>query len=290
MLIISLNGQNIDFTPSALVQAQGGTGLGIESLSSGIYLNSSILGGLKGFLVETNIIQHVSEITISSAAVGFPLFQLGYGALAVQYNNYGRFTLRDEFGNIEGESSAYEMRLSAGYGFILNPRLTAGWVIHWIEGDLLSYRNNGMYVDGGISVSVFSGSGRLNLALRNYPIKYYRFSKSEKIVSKVYSIGLSKHLAHLPLYGHLEIQYYPDAITEPIIVGVGGEFYVSKVLLFQFGINSLRFQQQTQIISGDFFAGTSLGFSFLLSRYQLNLFMRSLGAVGWITGIGFSFR
>jgi len=102
---------------------------------------------------------------------------------------------------------------------------------------------------------------------------------------KLLILGITKKLAHLPLELHLDGQY--QSSTGHIRACLGGEFTITEKenLFLRFGITSDRFDQQTQVANGDFFAGGSAGFGVRIKSIQIDYGLQTFGGAGFIQAI-----
>jgi hypothetical protein len=307
--VISVHGQiggRYAFTGAALPSNARATALGgsvINILDEDValaQLNPAVIDSVMHNQLSLNHNFHLAGISNGNLAYGRYLDRWGIAAhAALQYYNFGNFTLADEFGNINGEFSAGEVGLTAGVGKQVNERIRAGINVKLLSGSYESYNSLGVGVDLGLH---YTKNERTSWAivLRNIGGELSPIVDDKRSLPLDLQIGYSKRLAHLPfrfsIIGHHLHEPYirfddPDFDISTDISGnqvstsslsrnidnlfrhlyFSGEFLIGKNegLRLRFGYDHLR-RQELKLSTFQSMGGFSLGFGFNVKRIKID--------------------
>ena len=118
----------------------------------------------------------------------------------VQYLSYGEFTAADEMGNVGGTFKAKDLALNLGIARQLNERMTAGFLLRYVQSTYETYMSNGLVMDVGMTYKSEDGFNYYSMVLRGFGFqfsKYYPDQENGKMPVD-WQIGYSKRLQYVP--------------------------------------------------------------------------------------------
>jgi len=283
---------------TARVAALGGNFLAIHDNDLDLALaNPSLISPLMSNKLSLNVVNDVAGIKYGFASYGFNLDKLGSFAATMQYMNYGKFDLKNQFGDNEGQFNAGEYSLNLGWCRMLDSVFSIGANLKMIYSGLEVYNSVGMAVDVAGSY-IPNESFCASLIFRNIGRQLTTYSSygAEPLPFEIQA-GISKRLAHVPfrysiLLQHLEkwnIGYTdPNAQVDPITgvvtkqsgvdvfannamshIVVGGEFIPAKFFSIRLGYNYLR-RKEMKIVSHPGPVGFSWGIGLKVSKFNFS--------------------
>ena len=283
---------------SARIAALGSNFLTIYDHDLSLALaNPSLITPKMANKLSFNIVDDVARINYGFVSYGFNLAKLGSFAGSMQYINYGKSDLTNEYAENEGQYNAGEYAFNLGWGRMLDSVFSIGANFKTIYSGLEAYHSFGLAVDvAGSYVPnetfcaslLFRNIGRQLSAYSSYGIEPLPFE---------IQAGISKKLAHVPfrysiLLQHLEkwnIGYTdPNAQVDPLTglttqvsgmdafvnnamshIVVGGEFIPAKFLIIRLGYNYLR-RKEMKIVTRPGMVGFSWGIGLKVSKFDFS--------------------
>lgn len=293
---------------SARVAALGSNFLTIHDHDLSLALaNPSLISPQMNNNLSLNFVDDLAGLTYGFAGYGFNLAKLGNFAGSMQFYNYGKSDLTNEFGDKEGQFNAGEYALNLGWGRMLDSVFSIGANFKMIYSGLETYNSFGLAVDVAGSYIpnetfcasvLFRNIGRQLTAYSSYGIEPLPFE---------IQAGISKKLAHVPfrysvLLQHLEkwdLSYDdPNAAIDPITgetveesgidefadnalrhIVLGGEFIPAKFLSIRLGYNYLR-RQEMKVSSKPGMVGFSWGIGLKVSKLNFSYSRAAIHLVG----------
>ena len=298
-----VGGQNIysflNLPNSARVQALGGSAIAFRDDDVNMaYQNPGLINASMASRASLTYVKYFAGINFGNAAYAFNVKKAGTVALSMQYIDYGNFERADQTGQVNGEFSAGEYCLTAGFGRRIDSLFTVGVNIKGIFSSLESYSSFGMAIDLGASYMSRDKLFEASALVKNvgYQFNSYVDGSREKLPFEA-QIGLSKRLLHVPLRFSFvahnlqqPVMTYEDPLrpTESIDpltgdtiinkIGVGNkimrhaifgaEFNITKGLAFRLGYNYQR-RQEMKIDSRLGTVGISWGLGVKIYKFSL---------------------
>jgi hypothetical protein len=293
---------------SARVAALGSNFLTIHDNDLSLaYANPSLITPQMNNTLSLNFVDDFAGLKYGFAGYGFNLTKLGSFAGSMQFYNYGKSDLNNEFGENEGQFNAGEYAFNLGWGRMLDSVFSIGANLKMIYSGLESYNSMGLAVDvAGSYVPnetfcasvLFRNIGRQLTAYSSFGVEPLPFE---------IQAGISKKLAHVPfrysiLLQHLEkwdLRYTdPNASVDPFTgevakesgidvfadnamrhIVIGGEFIPAKFLSIRLGYNYLR-RQEMKVVSRPGTVGFSWGIGLKVSKFNFSYSRAAIHQVG----------
>ena len=209
----------------------------------------------------------------------------GKYAVMIHYLDYGSFTERNYKGEDTGNFSVSDLNISLAYGTKLTRKLSAGASLSVAHSNLNLLSANAILGSIGILYYDSNSSLAIGFSYNNFGTLLSGYKTEDEPLPRTFIIGVSKHLAHLPMI--LSFDVY-QAYKDEYIARIGGEFYFHNRFFLRWGTSSRRFQINTQQTFKDFLAGSSTGVGIKLSRFHFDLAFMSFGNIGTISSISIS--
>jgi len=247
--------------------------------------NPAGLNSISGTTAQISYQKHLVDVNATELLSAFPVWKGGL-AIGLYYWNYGEFDHRDNQGTIIGSPvAAYEGWLSAGYGMEISKDISAGVSLQLFQRDYADNRSTLLFYSAGIQRYFPDQQMRIGFTLSRWGFVLDSYLDSPEPYPNQAVAGLTKKLAHLPLELHIDGIY--DVHTTDINAKIGGEFTITESdnLFLRFGLSTDRFDQQTDVVGADFFAGTSFGFGVRINPLQIDYGTQTFGGAGMIHSV-----
>jgi|FLOH01.1.fsa_nt_gi hypothetical protein len=257
----------------------GGVKSSNPTLVGDVGINPALSIYANNILISTNGIRHLAGISGFSGKAILPIENhFLFGELL--FLNYGNFDLTDQYGNINGRFSFYELAVNAGYAYKLTNSLGLGSVLTSYQRRANGDINNETFITVGAIYRSPEDSLTIGMSLDHYPLT--ELSEPSPFSMR---LGFSNTLAHLPLRISIDgvIEESGDYHFE-----IGGNIEITKSFLIHVGMTSYRFDYQTGVARQDVFAGASLGFSYALKKTSIHWGLKSYASMGTVTQAGIS--
>lgn len=211
----------------------------------------------------------------------YPLGTAGTLAFGTRYLNYGAIDKRDNFGNLLGTYTPFDISVEGGFGFHLDKNLSLGFGSQWISQNIDGSVQTGLLWNAGLLLKPFDRFS-LGLNLKNLGVETGGNNlPAELLWGGAYLLSLAKRDVHTLLLsggGNLAFQ-------GPGSLNAGFEYGFQKAYFLRGGYNLSLQDNQLEGIQGlDFGAGVRFGqfqfdysFSFEgnfgnIQRFSLSLF------------------
>ncbi|MCF7803949.1 MAG: hypothetical protein K9N46_01435 [Candidatus Marinimicrobia bacterium] len=253
--------------------------------ASAVNWNPAGLFSIDGLSGQISYQKHLVDVNATELLSAFPVWKGGL-AVGLYYWDYGNFDQRNSQGAIIGDPvSAYEGWLSAGYGMEISKDISIGASVQLFQRDYADNRSTVLFYSAGVQRYFPQQDLRIGFALSRWGRVLDSWLESPEPYPNQIMAGLTKQLAHLPLQLFMDGEY--DIHTEGFRGKVGGEFTIteSENLFLRFGLTTDRFDQQTEVVGADFFAGTSFGFGVRVSPIQIDYGTQTFGGAGMIHSV-----
>ncbi len=293
---------------SARVAALGSNFLTIHDNDLSLaYANPSLITPQMHNNLSLNFVDDFAGLTYGFAAYGFNSAKLGSFAGTMQFYNYGKSDLTNEFGDNEGQFNAGEYALNLGWGRMLDSVFSIGANFKMIYSGLETYNSVGLAVDVAGSY-VPNETFCASLLFRNIGTQLTAYSSygMEPLPFEIQA-GISKKLAHVPFRYSILLQHLqkwdlsyadPNAPVDPFTgevteesgidvfadnlmrhIVIGGEFIPAKFLSIRLGYNYLR-RQEMKVVSKPGTVGFSWGIGLKVSKFNFSYSRAAVHLVG----------
>lgn len=239
----------------------------------------------------------------------------------IQYANYGKFNLTDEFGNMQGTFKAGEYAVQLGAARQINERLSAGLNLKAISSQLEAYRSFGIAADLAGMYRNPEKNFEMSLVFKNFgaQISTYRPDNTEPMPTDV-QLGISKKLSKAPFRFSValhdlhrwQLRYDDPTAAETTLLGdeakapskfslitdeffrhlrLGTEVVLGKSENFRvrFGYDN-QIQRELRVADLGGLSGFSFGFGIKTGRFQLDYARNIQHLAGISNQIGLGIR
>lgn len=243
--------------------------------------------------VSFSFLKHLMDINSASLAYSFEIADIGRLSAGIQYINYGDFTEADELGNRTGEFGAGEMAFMLGYANELSPNFYYGTNIKFIYSSIADRSSTGFAVDLGLHYTIPENNWNFGFSVLNLGSQLSSYFETREDLPLDIRIGLSKKLEHMPFQFFVSINKLNEKQDD--FGGyfkqftVGGEFALSKAVSLRLGYDNEK-RKELKIGSTTGLAGFSFGLGILISEYNFDYALSSMGSIGSLHRIGISTR
>jgi hypothetical protein len=181
--------------------------------------------------------------------------------LEVRHLGYGAFTAYDENGQTDGDYTAADLLIRTHFDYSAGELLTLGGAGGFISSHLSDATAQALLWSVRAQLAVFPLDARIGVALQNRGrfIESYGLAGDDKLPATML-VGIAKSLAHLPLTLYLTVG--ENQITSQSIWRIGGEFQISKRLVFRLGVDQGKMDYQRGNAYADLLSGFALGCGF----------------------------
>ncbi|MBN2012358.1 PorV/PorQ family protein [candidate division KSB1 bacterium] len=254
-----------------------------------LYYNPAGLATIEGRVGSVTYLKHL--IDFQSGFVGYAqsLKQNSVFALGINYIDYGEFDETDSQGEKLGTTfNANTMVLTASYARqAVIENMFVGVSAKYIRSVIQSFSSTAAAVDVGVIYRVpFTEDLDIGLSVLNIGNTMSAFIEEKSKLPQKIVAGFSKQLAHLPLLFNLN--GYKVSNDEDFQFVVGGELNVATGVFLRFGFDSIG--RDAHVNSDlDKLAGVSAGFGFNRNEYHLDYAISSLGEVGSLNRVSFTY-
>jgi hypothetical protein len=276
---------------SARAAALAGSFETIQNDPNAIFYNPASLASLTGKSGSIGFFKHLLDINSGCVSYSMPVEGIGRFGAGLTYTNYGSFDEMDVVGNSSGTFSANDIALSIGYATDLDENLYVGGAVKMIYSGIASYTSLAAAADLGILYTIPSARAAFGASVRNLGAQLSTYNGVREDLPLDVSVGASIVPKGLPLLLNVGFHRLTDNAST---IGdrfrhftVGGEFTLSKVLLFRVGFDNAK-RKDFKIGSSADMAGFSTGVGILVSGYTIDYALSSLGKAGSLHRISLS--
>jgi hypothetical protein len=276
---------------SARAAALAGSFLTIPNDPNAIFYNPASLASISGRRGSVGFFKHLLDINSGSLAYSTPIEGIGRFGAGLVYTNYGSFDETDAVGNTTGSFSANDLALSVGYATELDENLCVGAAVKLIYSGIASYTSMAAAADIGILYTIPNSRAAIGASIRNLGAQLTTYNGVREDLPLDVSFGGSISPKGLPLLLNVGFHRLTDNASSFgdhfRYFTVGGEFTLSKVLLFRVGFDNAK-RKDFKIGSSADMAGFSAGLGILVSGYSIDYALSSLGKAGTLHRISLS--
>lgn len=190
------------------------------------------------------------------------------------YFNHGLFDRTDETNTVTGTFGFHELYIGGGYAIDILPHFALGGRtgLYYLAVDNES-RQAWVSSAGGM-YHTRDDSTTIGIALMNFGADH----GADELPTTV-AVGGSQRLMYLPARINIDAQINQQKRWR---IAVGGEFFLHDNFTLRLGMNSNRFDLQTNILRSDFIAGGTAGFGLTLNNLLFEFALQSFGGAGTI--------
>jgi len=276
---------------SARAAALAGSFTTVANDPNAVFYNPASLGTIEGARGSIGFFKHLMDINAGSAAYSAEIEDWGRFGAGIIYTNYGSFTETDASGTELGSFSANDIALSIGYAAQLEENLNLGAAVKFIYSGIADYTSTAVAADVGILYRIPDSRLAFGASIRNLGAQLSTYNGTREDLPLDVTVGASVIPKGLPLYLNVGFHRLADdaeTLGERFrYFTVGGEFTLSKVLLFRVGYDNAR-RKDFKIGSSADMAGFSGGIGILVSGYTIDYALSSLGKAGLLHRISIS--
>ncbi len=276
---------------SARAAALGGSFVSNTDDPNVIFYNPAGLKMLTGSPASFSFLKYLLDINFASITYSTELKSIGRVAFALKYDNYGKFTRSDEFGNILGEYSAGDVVLIAGYSNELDKNFYYGVNGKFIYTSIDDRSSSAFALDFGLNYNLPDKDFSVGFAVLNVGSQISAYYNTKEKLPVDVTVGASKAIPHTPLRISLDFHRLNDSQSDLVshlrAFSIGTEFTLSKVLRLRLGYDN---QKRQDLSIGTFagLAGFSIGMGANISGYSFDYGFSSFGAIGALHRISVS--
>jgi len=256
-----------------------------------IFYNPAGIRFLKGQPISFSFLKHLLDINSASLAYSHEIKGIGRLSAGIEYINYGDFTEADQFGNRTGEFGAGEFAFLIGYANELSNNFYYGANIKFIYSSISDRSSSGLAFDLGLHYTIPDKNWNFGFSILNLGSQISSYYDTREDLPLDIRLGLSKKLEHVPLHFFVSINKLNE--KQDNFGGyfkqftVGGEFNLSKVVKFRLGYDNEK-RKELKIGTTAGLAGFSFGLGIIISEYNFDYALSSMGSIGSLHRIGIS--
>lgn len=270
---------------SARAAALAGSVITVQEDPTSLFYNPAGVATLTRDRGSAGFFKHLSDINAGFLAYSTSFEGIGRFGAGIQYTNYGSFEETDALGNVLGTFAAGDLAFTVGYGLTLEENLFVGGAVKFIYSGIASYTSTGAAGDLGILYTIPASRFAVGMSIRNLGGQISTYNGIRESLPLDIGIGASIVPKGLPLLlnvGFHRLNEHTDSFSDRFrSFTVGGEFTLSKVLLFRFGYDNAR-RQDFRIGTSADLAGFSAGLGILVAGYTVDYSLSSLGKAGML--------
>ncbi len=270
-------------------QSPAGAALGGFAIShargniGSLHSNPAGMAGLETRNAAISYSDHPLDLSAGLLTYGQPVFN-GYGAVAVNYFNYGEFERYESLESPQdGTFTPTDLMLVAGYSRSLPRGISLGVSGKYINSKIDdSYSSNAIALDTGVSWDTGWNYVHVAAVISNIGFQLSDYAGVSEDLPTTARVGASKKLEHLPLRLGANVHFERD---EDIFITGCGEFQVSDQLKLRAGYTTLATDYK---VGGqkDGIAGISGGAGITIKNMIFNYAFQSFGAIGNVHRLG----
>ena len=277
----------------ARAAAMAGSFVTMTNDPTAFFYNPASGASLEAPQASLGFFKHVLDINAGHLAYGQQVEGVGFFSGGVLFTHYGSFTETDERGTALGTFSAADFALSFGFSDSPLENLYYGVSAKFIYSGIGSYSSTALAADAGILYTIPDSRLAVGASLRNLGTQMSSYAGVSEILPLDLTVGASVIPRGLPL--HLHVNFHrltesADSFADRFRwFTVGGEFTLSSALRARLGYDNGR-RQDLKLGSSAGLAGFSIGLGVVVSDYQIDYALSSLGEIGSLHRISLGAR
>lgn len=236
-----------------------------------LFTNPASVALTESFQMQAGSVRHLAEIQGIGLGGVLPIEQHRFFGEAT-YFNYGTFDQRDETNTQTGTFGFNELYIGGGYATDVLPHIAFGGRtgLYYLSVDNET-RQSWVSSIGGM-YHFRDDSTTIGVVLMNAGTS----SGSDELPTTL-AVGGSQRLMYLPARINVDAQINQQKQWR---VAIGGELFFNDYLTARVGLNTNRFDLQTNVLRTDFIAGGTAGFSLNIRNLLFEFAMQSFGGAG----------
>lgn len=257
-----------------------------------MFYNPAGINLLSGMPVSFSFLKYLIDINSASISFSKEIEEIGRFAAGIQYINYGSLTRADENGMKLGDFSAGDVAFSLGYGNQLDKNFYYGANIKFIYSSIESYSSTAVAFDLGLHYAIPEIRWNFGFSILNLGTQLKSYFNTKEDLPLDMRLGFSKELEKLPFrffwsFNQLSDRYdnFLDRFGQ---ITFGGEFRFGQSFRLRFGYDNEKRKEMKIGTTSAGLAGFSIGFGFIVSKYNVDYSFSSLGSVGALHRFGIS--
>jgi hypothetical protein len=276
---------------SARAAALGGSFVSNNDDPNVIFYNPAGLKMLSGSPASFSFLKYLLDINFASVTYSTELNHIGRVGFAIKYDNYGKFTYADEFGNLGGNFSAGDAAIIVGYSNSLDNNFYYGVNGKFIYTTIADRSSSAFAFDFGLNYNLPDKDFSVGFAILNVGSQISAYYNTKEKLPLDITAGVSKSIPHTPLKISLDFhrlnETQNDFTSHFRAFSIGTEFTLSKVLKLRLGYDN---QKRKDLAIGTFagLAGFNVGMGANVSGYSFDYGFSSFGAIGALHRISVS--
>lgn len=272
---------------SARQAALGGDAISLlDDDVSTVIVNPSLMNLAMDNKLALNYASHLAESGYGTISY---VKDLKYGhllTLNARYMSYGEIPRTDEVGNINGNFSANDVALGAGYAYQFEDNWTIGGGMHFISSKIDNYTS--MALSGTGAITYYTDDEKrtsISLVARNFGYQFKTYNGTRELLPFRVDLGYTKLLDNFPLAltitahdlqeFNISQEYDRDGKEVSFVrkiadhFSIGGELFPGKSFNIRMGYNIKR-GNELSVSEQRSFAGLSVGFGVQISSFRLD--------------------
>jgi len=277
--------EGFDFLRTDLGSRPLAMGSAFTSVTGDLYgmrYNPASLVGVKDLSATCTYLNQILDIKTGFIGFNKTLKTQGNIGFSLSYINYGDMRKRDTKGNDLGSFYAGDFLISTTYAASFFEHLNYGVSLKYINSQIDNYAASAIALDIGFLYTYPTKNLNIGLSLQNVGKAIDSFRNTEELLPSLVRIGISQHLAHLPLLININMYrffYSKSDIFLGLYWAVGGEFTLTDNFFFRWGYNS-RGREQKIGAANETLAGISMGLGIAYGKYHFDYGLSSFGSLG----------
>lgn len=276
---------------NARAAALAGSVITVQDDPTSLFYNPAGVATLTRDRGSIGFFKHLSDINAGFLTYSTSFEGIGRFGAGLQYTSYGSFEETDALGNVLGTFGANDLAVTVGYGLTLEENLFVGGAVKFIYSGIASYTSTGVAGDLGILYTIPASRFAVGMSIRNLGAQLSTYAGIQESLPLDVGIGASIIPKGLPLLlnvGFHSLNVQTESFSDRFrSFTVGGEFTLSKVLLFRFGYDNAK-RRDFKIGTSADLAGFSTGIGVLAGGYSFDYALSSLGKAGLLHRISVS--
>jgi hypothetical protein len=281
----------LDLPPTAAVSALGGAGVAAPHGLGFWQYNPALADSASAHVLSLSYLPYFADIRQLQLGYAQPV-KGGYVLGGVQYLNYGSMEGYDASGASEGEFSASDWAISAGYSHHFGP-FAAGGLLRWASTGIGGYRASALLLDAGGRFRHPQKDLTVAFLIRNLGAGLGRYADEVVALPLDVQLGASFKPQFMPFRFYVQGHHLQQprlqqggnnaeaALFAKVMrhVTLGTELVLSRHVQLRLGYNYLR-RQELRLPDAAGGAGFSAGFGLGGKRFRLDYSRAWYHAVG----------
>jgi hypothetical protein len=256
-----------------------------------IFYNPAGINLLSGSPLSFSFLKYLMDINSASLAFSKEIVGIGRFGAGIEYINYGTFTGADDEGNKTGDFGAGEMAFLLGYGNQLDKNFYYGANIKLIYSSIAGITSSAIALDLGLHYAIPESRWNFGFSVLNLGSQLKSYYTVKEDLPLDMRLGFSKEFEKFPVRFFWSFNSMTDRkdvfIQHFGQITAGGELRLGQSFKIRFGYDNQK-RKDLKIGNTAGLAGVSLGFGFIVKKYNIDYSYSSLGSIGGLHRFGVS--